>query len=116
MKITVEISNRTLIATLSGELDQHTAKNVKDQLEYHIKNEDVINLIFNFSALSFMDSSGIGVIIGRYKLIDSLGGAVAIVNTSFAVDRMLTLSGIKKLIPVYPTTEDALFNIREGKQ
>ena len=116
MKITVKISDRTLIATLSGELDHHTAKNIKDKLEYHIKNEDVINLIFDFSALSFMDSSGIGVVIGRYKLIHSLGGDVAIVNTSSAADRMLTLSGIKKLIPIYPTVKDALFNIKEGNQ
>ncbi len=113
MKITTTLKENTLIVALSGELDHHTAKKVKDYVEDFIKNKSVVNLIFDFSALSFMDSSGIGVVIGRYKLISSIGGKMAIVNTSSAVERLLAVSGIKKLVAVYKTMNDAIKNIEE---
>ncbi len=113
MKITVNLRGNTLIATLSGELDHHTAKKVKDTVEEVIRNKGVTNLIFDLSSLTFMDSSGIGVVIGRYKLIKSIGGNVAIVSTSYSVDKLLTMSGIKRIIEVCKTREDAIKKIEE---
>ena len=113
MKITVNLRGNTLIATLSGELDHHTAKKVKDTVEEVIRNKGVMNLIFDLSSLSFMDSSGIGVVVGRYKLIKSIGGKVAIVSTSSHVDRLLTMSGIKRIIDVFKTPDDAINKIEE---
>ena len=114
MKIKVDFSGKTLIASLEGELDHHTAKNVKDTIENHIKNQNVINLVFDLTELTFMDSSGIGVIIGRYKLIDSIGGKVIIVSVSPSVDRLLTMSGIKRIIPIVKTKSDAINKLEEG--
>lgn len=114
MKVKVDFSGRTLIASLTGELDHHAAKDVKDTIENHIKNQDVINLVFDLSKLTFMDSSGIGVIIGRYKLINSIGGKVIIVSVSSSVDRLLTMSGIKRIIPIVKTTSDAMKKLEEG--
>ena len=113
MKIKVNLKGNTLIATLSGELDHHTAKEVKDTVENVIMNKSVTNLIFDLSSLSFMDSSGIGVVIGRYKLIKSIGGKVAVINTSPYVDRLLTMSGIKRIISVFKTIDAAIENIEE---
>lgn len=113
MEISARIQNGVLICTLAGELDHHSAKEVKDLIETVIKNRGVKNLIFDFSALKFMDSSGIGVIIGRYKLISALGGQVAIVSKNRVIDRLLNMSGIHKLIPVFSKLEDAEFTFEE---
>lgn len=114
MKVKVDFSGRTLIASLTGELDHHAAKDVKDTVENYIKNQDVINLVFDLSKLTFMDSSGIGVIIGRYKLINSIGGKVIIVSVSSSVDRLLTMSGIKRIIQIVNTKSDAIKILEEG--
>ena len=113
MEISVIIRSRTLIASLSGELDHHSAKEVKSMIEELIKNRGVKNLIFDFSNLSFMDSSGIGVVIGRYKLISSMGGRVAIVSHSRNINRLLTMSGINKLIGTFPSLDEAYLNVQE---
>ncbi len=113
MEISVIIRSKTLIASLSGELDHHSAKEVKSMIEELIKNRGVKNLIFDFSNLSFMDSSGIGVVIGRYKLIRSIGGQVAIVSNSRNVNRLLMMSGINKLIKTFASLDEAYLNIQE---
>jgi len=63
-------------------------------------------LVFDLSALSFMDSSGIGVIIGRYKLMKSLGGQVYIVSSNKTVDKLLLLSGIPDIIKVTDNADE----------
>ena len=113
MEINVTIKRKTLVAALSGELDHHTAKDVKDLIENVIKNRDVKNLVFDFSDLTFMDSSGIGVVLGRYKLIHSMGGKVAIVAPSKAVSKLLAMSGINKLTEICDTAETALKILQE---
>ncbi len=113
MEITVTIKEKVLVVSLSGELDHHTAKKVKDIAEEVIKNKGVTNLVFDFTNLTFMDSSGIGVVVGRYKLVRSLGGHVAIVNNSATIDRLLTMSGIKKIIAVADNVTDAINYLQE---
>ena len=113
MEITVTIKKEVLVVSLSGELDHHTAKKVKDLAEEVIKNKGITNLVFDFTNLTFMDSSGIGVVVGRYKLVSSLGGHVAIVNNSATIDRLLTMSGIKKIIAVADNVTDAINYLQE---
>lgn len=113
MEITVTIKKKTLVVSLLGELDHHTAKEVKDLVEEVVKNRGVKNLLFDFSRLSFMDSSGIGVIIGRYKLICSIGGKVAIAGATRAVARLIEMSGINKLINTYDSVDTALKTLQE---
>ena len=113
MEISVTVKKKTLVASLYGELDHHTAKEVKDLIEEIIKNKGVKNLIFDFSNLSFMDSSGIGVIVGRYKLVCSIGGKVAISGASKTVNRLITMSGINKLIDTFDSVDAALNTLQE---
>ena len=113
MEITVTVKKKTLVASLHGELDHHTAKEVKDLIEEVIKNKGVKNLIFDFSNLSFMDSSGIGVIVGRYKLICSIGGKVAIAGASKTVKRLILMSGISKLIETFESVDEAFYTLQE---
>ncbi len=108
MQIIFQSKGATLIAKITGELDHHAAGAVREKLDYKITTENVKNLIFDFSSLSFMDSSGIGIIIGRYKMLKSLGGNVAIVSSTKNVDRILNISGIQKIVSVSKTIDDAL--------
>ncbi len=111
MQVILKKNGRTLIAQLIGELDHHSAGEVRETLENAIKSKAIQNLIFDFSKLNFMDSSGIGVIIGRYKLIKALGGTVNVVCANRQMDRLMTMSGLKKLIDVYSDLDQAISNL-----
>ena len=67
-----------LIVYLSGEVDQYAAAALKERIDIEIENSTARNLIFELSDVSLMDSSGIGLVVGRYKIINSLGGKVLI--------------------------------------
>ena len=114
MEINLNIKKNTLTASLSGELDHHNAKKVKDTIEEIIKNKEIKNLIFDFSDLSFMDSSGIGVIVGRYKLIKSFGGNVAITGAKSNIKKLLYMSGIDKIINIVDADDSCLKAYKEG--
>jgi len=106
--MSLKICQRTLIIGLSGELDHHGAEQIRGLIERAVTEQDVKNLIFDFSNLTFMDSSGIGMIIGRYKLMKSLGGRVALVCTNPRMEQLITLSGLTKLVHVYKSVQNAL--------
>lgn len=108
MQISLQIEGKTLIVALSGELDHHSAGSIRDVIEKNITKKEVRNLIFDFSKLTFMDSSGIGMIIGRYKLIRALGGQVFVVCKSDRVKKMMQMSGLTKLIGIVSSMEEAL--------
>jgi len=102
------LRSRTLIVTVTGDVDQHNAGSIRDGIDLKISHENVKRLIFDFSNLDFMDSSGIGIIIGRYKLMNALGGTVAIVAVKPTLQKLLDLSGIKKIVPVFGSLQEAI--------
>lgn len=105
MQINLLTQQNKLYAKIVGELDHHSAAEIKDQVDAKIVSEGINTLIFDLSGLAFMDSSGIGVIIGRYKLMKSLGGQVYIVSSNKSVDKLLALSGIPDIINVVDSAE-----------
>ena len=112
MEMSFKMNQRTLIVSLTGELDHHGAEQIRTLIERAITEKDVKHLIFDFSQLSFMDSSGIGMVIGRYKLITSLGGKVALVCTSQRMKTLVTMSGLTRLITLCSTVEQALSEVK----
>ncbi len=114
MQIALDLIQRTLIVKLGGELDHHSTDQIRNLIERAITERDVRHLIFDFSDLSFMDSSGIGMIIGRYKLIKSLGGNVLLVVTNARIQQLVTMSGLHRLIPIFQSAEEALKKIEEA--
>lgn len=114
MQIKLQKKGRTLIASLFGELDHHSAKNIKEMLESAIEQKAIRNLIFDFRHLSFMDSSGIGVIIGRYKLLSAIGGKVCIVCDNQTICRLIRLSGLMRLMEVFRDVEEAECYLQGG--
>ncbi|MDL2289238.1 anti-sigma factor antagonist [Clostridia bacterium OttesenSCG-928-F22] len=87
-----------LTVAMQGELDHHCVANVKSQLDRQLEDVKIRELVFDFKNVSLMDSSGIGVIIGRYKIMDARQGKVAVKNPSRAIDKIMSMSGIYKII------------------
>jgi len=83
---------------LSGELDHDSAAKIRAELDRLIADPSVKRLIFDLKGLTFMDSSGIGMMIGRYKTMTRRGGSVAVRAGSRQVDRMMELSGLYRII------------------
>ncbi len=98
----------TLVIRLSGELDHHYADHARNRMDGEIFKATTKNVVFDFSGLSFMDSSGIGVIAGRYKNISKLKGRSVIVCTNSRIIRILEMSGIFSIIPRFASVEDAV--------
>jgi len=110
MVLEIRFSNRgsTLIAAFSGELDHHFAEYAREKIERELIKATTRNVIFDLTGLSFMDSSGIGVLVGRYANIRKLGGKAAIICSNSRIRKILEISGILKLMPVYGELNDAL--------
>ncbi|MBO5143349.1 MAG: anti-sigma F factor antagonist [Clostridia bacterium] len=93
--------NRTLSLKIEGEIDHHSCEQIKKEVDYEIQKYSPKKLIFDFKDVNFMDSSGIGLIIGRYKYLLRIGGKTEIINASKDVKRILDMSGIFKIIPIF---------------
>ena len=89
-----------LIAVLSGEIDHHQVAPVRESIDEKIEAQKPKELVLDFSNTEFMDSSGIGMILGRYKLLNSLGGFVYINNPTKQVMKIIEIAGINRIIPV----------------
>lgn len=88
----------TLIVVMDRDLDHHNAVEVKEKADYYIYGGQAKNVIFDFANTNFMDSSGIGVVMGRHKLVKPLGGVVKVRNLKSNVDRIFLISGLYKII------------------
>jgi stage II sporulation protein AA (anti-sigma F factor antagonist) len=103
-----EITQRCLIIRLSKELDHHNAVLIRDKADKLIDRNNIKHIIFDFSESSFMDSAGIGVIMGRYRKVIFIGGKAMVTNVNSTVDRIFRLSGLYKIIEKYDTVDAAL--------
>ncbi|TDA64079.1 MAG: STAS domain-containing protein [Clostridia bacterium] len=99
---------RTLVCYLAGELDLQAAMFLRQDLEKELQAPMVEQLLLDFSRVTFIDSSGLGVILGRYRQVTDLGKEMAIAGASAAVCRVLELGGLGRLVPFYPTVAEAL--------
>jgi stage II sporulation protein AA (anti-sigma F factor antagonist) len=108
-----DIYQRCLVIRLSGELDHHNAVKIRDKADKMIERSHIQHIIFDFNNASFMDSAGIGVIMGRYKKVIFIGGKTAVANVNGTIDRIFRLSGLYKIIEKYDTVEVALNNLQK---
>ena len=92
-----DAKGRVLTVRLLGELDHAMARDIRDQIDERIGG-DIRKLIFDLSGLEFMDSSGIGLIIGRYKLMRRLGGSVAVFGSNARIDGIFEMAGLYQLV------------------
>ncbi|MDH5085401.1 anti-sigma F factor antagonist [Clostridium perfringens] len=108
MWLDFEKIGNVLVVSLIGELDHHSAEEVRVKIDDRISRENIRKLVLDFSGVTFMDSSGIGVIIGRYKKISMRSGEVNIISVSKSIKRVFELSGIFKIIKYYENLDEAL--------
>ena len=83
---------------LTGEIDHHSAEHIRKEIEHLIADQSLRSLTLNFDSVTFMDSSGIGMIIGRYKTMKERGGEVFAVSLHPPVDRIFRLAGLHRII------------------
>ena len=93
-------TDRLLILKITEEIDEHTTKEIRRRADYEIERYMPKRVIFDFDSVTFMDSAGIGLLIGRYKFTNLLGGRLEIANLTQSVRKIFEMSGILKLIPV----------------
>lgn len=92
-----------LTVWLSGELDHHAARELREQIDSAVERSAARQLRLDFSGVTFMDSSGIGLIMGRYRLMLSRNGSLSVVGTSERLRRVMKLAGLEKL-PIWNET------------
>ncbi|NLB53439.1 MAG: anti-sigma F factor antagonist [Syntrophomonadaceae bacterium] len=108
MDIELKLIRNTLIIRLKGEFDMLKAEKIRRQIDERLQDDQVRNLVFNLEKVSFVDSSGLGVIIGRYKKVKEKDGNMYIVGAQPVVKKILVLSGINKLVPLFKNEQEIM--------
>jgi stage II sporulation protein AA (anti-sigma F factor antagonist) len=111
LHIELEHNRRTLIVRLRGELDHHSAEVVRTRMEEAILKGDTRHVVLSLKDLSFMDSSGLGVILGRYKQVTGKGGKMVVCEVNPAVYRLFELSGMFKILAIQENERLALSSL-----
>ena len=109
LKINLYIIRATLVVRLDGEMDQLTADDLRLKLSELIIKYSVHNIIFNMRELVFMDSSGIGVIIGRYNQIKHFDGEIILCELNEYIKKIVKLSGLERICKIKDTEELSKF-------
>lgn len=111
MHLEFENKENKLIVHMNGELDHHSAEEVRSKIDDRLDRDNLNKLVMDFSGVSFMDSSGIGVVIGRYKKLSLRKGSICVTRVTDSVKRVFELSGMFKIIKLYDNFEEAIENI-----
>ena len=111
MGYTTEVKDKNLIVRFYGELDHHITEKARLLIDKKYQDKDIKNMVLDLTQLSLMDSSGIGLIMGRYKNTVEKKGKLLLISSNTYVDRIIRMSGLTKIIEVYPTVEQALQNL-----
>ena len=102
------VKENVLVVRLSGELDHHEAVILREAWQNKLSQEDVQHVILNLEDVTFMDSSGIGVLLGRYKEIVQLGGELVVCSINPSIKRIFEMSGLFKIIRLAENEQFAL--------
>ncbi len=101
LKIYDEVEEKSkLTAFISGEIDHHSAKEIRKEIDINLQKLNPTDLYLDFSKVDFMDSSGIGLVMGRYKLQSERGGKVFIQNPPPLIKKVMLVAGINKLAKI----------------
>ncbi|WP_228409420.1 anti-sigma F factor antagonist [Radiobacillus deserti] len=113
MSLSVKFTKKenVLLVRLTGELDHHAAENLKAEWQMAIRESNTEHVVLNLGDLDFMDSSGLGVILGRYKEVTQAGGEMVVCAISPVVKRLFDMSGLFKIIRLEETEEFALLSL-----
>lgn len=105
---TYEARGQVLVIHLPRELDHHNCRNLKYETDLLLSENYINKVVFDFSRTEFMDSSGIGILLNRYKQMARSGGTVVLCGVSSQVGRVLSIGGIGKLMALFDSKEAAI--------
>ena len=100
MEVVYENENKVLWLKITEELDHHTVERLRKKADYEIEKYIPRKVIFDFNNVTFMDSAGIGLILGRYKNVSILGGKLELTNVSKQIIKILNMSGLSRVIEI----------------
>ncbi len=100
MGVRIESSESVITAYIFGEIDHHCAKEIRDEIDEITERMRPEILILDFRDVTFMDSSGIGLVMGRYKLIKEIGGELKVINVSGYIKKVMKLAGLDTLVSI----------------
>ena len=95
------LTGTTLTVHLPSEVDHHSTELLQREMDQLIQSRNIRCILFDFGDTVFMDSSGIGMLLGRYKMIRFVGGTMAAINVKERMRRVLLLSGVYRVIDIY---------------
>ena len=116
MRSSFQVMGDILVAEAFGELDHHHAGKLRDEIDeamiaFHCK-----HLVFDLEKVTFMDSSGIGVVLGRYNKIMQKGGRLILTGCSDYIEKILYMAGVFSAVDHLETVDDAVWNLRGQEQ
>ena len=97
MKVEIRVSGEAVTAALFGEIDHHTAGEMRREIDRAVEQNMPALLTLDFSGITFMDSSGVGLVMGRYRNLAKTGAELRVAGTSPQIYKMLKLAGIERL-------------------
>ena len=106
MSVQLVFKSGELTALLEGEIDHHTAREVREEIYSAASQVKPHTLTLDFSGVQFMDSSGVGLILGRYKLVSMWGGQVCVANMPEKLEKIVSMAGIRNLCTMVKDVEE----------
>ncbi len=101
MSVTIKVKNDIIFASLKGEIDHHTAPEIRNTIDDSLAlNEKSVKLVLDFKDVSFMDSSGVGLVMGRYRYCVTLGKTLEVENLNERNYKIMQMSGIPKIAKI----------------
>ncbi len=92
--------DKLLLFEITEEIDHHTTEKIRRKMDNEIQRYMPKRTVFDFDKVTFMDSAGIGMLIGRYKVARMLGGSVELINVSPGIKKIFEMCGVLKIIPI----------------
>ena len=95
-----QVIDNCLMIRLPEEIDHHQAGFISENADRYLMRKEVCNVVFDFENTRFMDYSGIGIIMGRYRKISCFGGRVYVIHADKQIQRILKMCGLNKIVEV----------------
>lgn len=100
MNLQINVSDELVMVYLTGEIDHHSAREIREEIDRSVESNRPHTLVMDFKNVGFMDSSGIGLVMGRYKLMQTMDGEVRINHTPNHIKKVMKLAGLDKLATI----------------
>ena len=98
MELTSKREGGVLTVALTGELDHHNARMIREQIDALLRDTSILTLLMDMRGVTFMDSSGLGVVLGRYRLMTERMGCMRIAGANREAERIMKMAGVYALI------------------